>query len=199
MLSFLLNLFRRPQDPPAPIPALFTEAEFIAIDFETATGKRNSACSIGMAAGKAGKIEGTYVQLLRPPGNRYLAANIAIHRINPSQTANAPTIADLYHQGLAHIIDAEVPLVAHNASFDMSVLRESLAHHGIELPWINATCTVDLARTMYPTLKNHKLNTVARHLKYPLVHHDPTSDAMAAAEIMFRWQEKQASAKKGKR
>jgi DNA polymerase-3 subunit epsilon len=193
MITTLLRFFQHQQAPsqppinPEPIPGHFADADFIAIDFETATAKRDSACSIGMAACRNGSIMGTYKQLLKPPRNEYLPLNIGIHGIKPSDTRNAPTIADIHANGLGDLLEAEVPLVAHNASFDMSVLRESLAHHGIQTTWIAATCTVELARTMYPTLNNHKLNTVAKHIGYPLIHHDPISDAMAAAAIMFRW------------
>jgi DNA polymerase-3 subunit epsilon len=171
----------------ASIPTNFLSSDFIVIDFETATAKRNSACAIGMVACRDYQIIGTYKQLLKPPKNEYLPFNTQLHGITPTQTKTAPTIADLYNKGLDSIIDSEVQLVAHNASFDMSVLRESLGHHGIDTPWIQAICTVDVARELYPSLPNHKLNTVAKHIGHQLEHHDPISDALAAAAIMLKW------------
>lgn len=173
----------------ASIPREFSQADFVAIDFETATSKRNSACSVGMVACRDGAVIGTYQQLLQPPDNEYQEFNINLHGITPEHTEDAPTIAELYKAGFSELLE-KVQFAAHNASFDMSVLRSSLDHHGITTPFIDAVCTVELAREMYPDLPNHKLKTVAKHIKQPLQHHDPLSDATASAAIMMQWTEK---------
>lgn len=184
-MTFLERLFR--PEPIAAIPPDFSKADFVVIDFETATAKRNSACAIGMVACKDYQISGTYKQLLKPPGNEYLSFNTQLHGISPSQTKRSPTMADLYNNGLSGILDSEVQLVAHNASFDLSVLRESLNHYDIDIPWIKAMCTVEIARELYPSLPNHKLNTVSKHIGHRLEHHEPLSDALASAAIMLKW------------
>ena len=46
---------------------------FIAIDFEIATGKRASICEAGICIVRDGKIAGTRSWLVRPEGNYYSA------------------------------------------------------------------------------------------------------------------------------
>ena len=40
---------------------------FVAIDFETATSRRDSACAVGLAAGCDGRIVASRTYLIRPP------------------------------------------------------------------------------------------------------------------------------------
>ncbi|MDF3024853.1 MAG: polymerase epsilon subunit-like 3-5 exonuclease, partial [Alphaproteobacteria bacterium] len=47
-------------------------------------------------------------------------------------------------------------------------------------------CTVNVARSKWPELANHKLNTVSKHLNIELNHHDAASDAHACANIYLR-------------
>ena len=55
---------------------------FIAIDFETATGKRASICEAGICIVRDGKIAGTRSWLVRPEGNYYGYWNMQIHGIH---------------------------------------------------------------------------------------------------------------------
>ena len=57
--------------------------DFIAIDFETATGKRASICEAGICVVKDGKVVETKSWLVRPEDNAYSYWNIQIHGIHP--------------------------------------------------------------------------------------------------------------------
>ena len=63
---------------------------FIAIDFETATGKRASICEAGICVVRDGKIVETRSWLVRPQGNSYSYWNMQIHGIRPNDTVNSP-------------------------------------------------------------------------------------------------------------
>ena len=79
--------------------------------------------------------------------------------------------------------DAEF-LVAHNASFDSSVLGVCCEAARIRPPELGFHCTMRLARQtwgIYPT----RLPDVCRRLRLPLDHHDPLSDARACAKIII--------------
>ena len=67
---------------------------FTALDFETATGKRSSACAIGIVTVEDGKITDEYHSLIQPPENDYFGMNIAVHGIRPQDTLNAPTFME---------------------------------------------------------------------------------------------------------
>ena len=66
---------------------------FSAIDFETATGYRHSACAVGIVTVENGEITDQYSTLIRPPGNEYWSGNIGVHGIRPKDTVRAPTFA----------------------------------------------------------------------------------------------------------
>ena len=63
---------------------------FIAIDFETATGKRASICEAGICVVRNGEIVETRSWLVRPQGNRYSYWNMQIHGIRPNDTVDSP-------------------------------------------------------------------------------------------------------------
>lgn len=166
-------------DPTKIIPPL----NFIAIDFETANSNRSSACSLGIAMIHNGKLLDTAHFLIKPTPNYYDGFNSAFHGISDRHTRNAPTFAaqwedlKVYFEGL--------PIVAHNAAFDCSVLRAVLDASGLDYPNFDYHCTYALSKHILP-LSSHKLDAVARHFKIDLQHHQAESDARAAALIAVR-------------
>ncbi|HZK33446.1 MAG TPA: PolC-type DNA polymerase III [Tissierellaceae bacterium] len=77
-------------------------------------------------------------------------------------------------------------LVAHNAQFDIGFIRQNMENFNLNLnnPVLD---TLELARTVFPELKNHKLNTVAKHMSVSLDnHHRAVDDANATAEIFLK-------------
>ena len=164
-------------------------ADLIAIDFETATQKRSSACAVAVVFVEGFEIIGSYHQLIKPPGNRYCDVNISIHGIRPEDTKNAPEFRKVWDVALKEIIYSGATIVAHYARFDMDVLRKSLREYDIEVPYIPAQCTVEISKEMFPGLRNYKLPTVARYIGVPLQHHDPVSDATVAAQIVLEWRQ----------
>jgi DNA polymerase-3 subunit epsilon len=157
---------------------------WIALDFETATSSRASACALGVAVIQDGAVVSSGAWLIQPPGNQYDPMNIHVHGIHPSHTAAAPTYDALYPE-LAPFIERR-NVVAHYAPFDVSVLRAMHDHYRIPLPETEYTCSCQMAQRAFPALPNHKLPTVCAHCAIPLEHHDATSDALACAEVALR-------------
>ena len=96
-------------------------------------------------------------QAVRPPSGTSApcaaarrAFSISIHGIHPSMTLGSPTFAELWPL-LAERIGGS-PVVAHNASFDMSVLRHELDHLGLGYPDLEYYCTLVLSRACWPGL-----------------------------------------------
>lgn len=165
--------------PPQPI-------NFVAIDFETANYSRCSACSLGIAIVKDGKVDGTYSSLIKPPiGHDHFESKfIDLHRITPGKVENAPSFKDIW-QDIHPIIDRTV-LVAHNMPFDCSVLSETLNYYGLQRPMSKTLCSLSISRLAWPEIGSHKLSNVAGHLAIELNHHNAESDAIAAAEIILK-------------
>ena len=44
---------------------------FAAVDFETATPERSSACAVGIAVFDSGEVRQATSRLIKPPGNEY--------------------------------------------------------------------------------------------------------------------------------
>ena len=153
-----------------------------AVDFETATFSRASACALGVVIVEDGQELHRQAWLIRPPGNRYDARNIQIHGIRPTDTQAAPEFDRVWAEAMSMIGDR--PLIAHNASFDIGVIRRSCETFRIAPPHSPYLCTVQLSRRTWPELRAHKLPIVAGHVGAELDHHDALSDAAACSSIM---------------
>lgn len=156
-------------------------SKFVAIDFETANHNRSSACAVGLAKARNGKIEIVRSFLIRPPSSRFALTHV--HGLRWEDVRDAPTFGELWPTLLSWFDDVEL-IAAHSASFDRSVLRACCAMYGIRVPRLPFTCTVELARSqwrIYPT----RLPDVCCRLGVSLRHHDPGSDAEACARIVL--------------
>ena len=154
---------------------------FTAIDFETATRYKNSACSVAVVDVQDGRIVDKYYTLIRPPRLEFDPMNITIHHITPVMVRDAEDFAGIWPELRKHLEGRIV--LAHNAPFDMGVLRSCLLTYHIEAPMFTQGCTVQLSRTVWPDLANHKLDTVGRFLQVDFAHHDALEDARACAAI----------------
>ena len=154
---------------------------YIAIDFETATGSMNSACSVATVEVRDGQLKEGWTTLIQPPGLRFDSFNIGIHGISPKDVADAPTFAEVWEE-LKERLAGKI-VVAHNASFDMGVLKASLLANHLQAPLFRTCCTVRISRKVWPDLVDHKLNTVGAHLNINFQHHRALDDARTCAAI----------------
>lgn len=146
---------------------------FTAIDFETAQGAGHSICQIGLVQVENAKIVSTINQLIQPPDNYYSYYNIKVHGITPEMTRNSPSFDDFWGNLKPYIEGQKV--VAHNASFDISCLKHTLAYYDLAVPCFEQQCT-------YRIFKK-KLSVLCEQYRIPLIHHDALSDAMACAKL----------------
>lgn len=159
---------------------------FTAIDFETATGKRSSACAIGIVTVENGEITEEFYSLIQPPGNEYFGMNIGVHGIRPSDTEEAPTFAELYPEIKKRLLGRT--LVAHNEVFDRSVLKRTMEHYQLDYTELELAdrweCTMKIykAKGFVP----YKLNACCERLGIPLKHHEALSDAIGCARLYLQ-------------
>jgi len=157
-------------------------ANFCAIDFETACYQRASACAVALVKVRDGKLVDQFSTFIKPPyGMEILPGFTSIHGIRMRDVAHSPTFAEAWPLMQAFIGDDY--LVAHNSSFDKSVLIRCLEYYHIDHAIPVFQCTVQCARRAWPTLMNHKLDTVSRYLGIQLHHHEALSDSLACAKI----------------
>ena len=156
---------------------------FIAIDFETANSNRSSICSVGIAIVEKRKLVDTKHIYIKPTPNYYDSFNTVLHGIDDSDTRDKETFKQQW-KGLKKYFHNKT-IVAHNASFDCSVLRFTLDDSKLMYPDLDYHCTFRLAQKALP-LANHKLDEVSRHFNIKLKHHNAESDAIASALIALK-------------
>lgn len=159
--------------------------DFTAIDFETANGFRGSPCAVGLSKVRGGVIVEEASWLMRPPENHdaFDYHNVRIHGIRPEHVADRPRFGDLFPEIGAFIGDDV--LAAHNAAFDLGVIRSGLEVSGLPGPAYDYVCTVMLSRRCYSLVSN-SLPFAAEEAGVPLVnHHDAAEDARACAGILI--------------
>ena len=153
----------------------------IAIDFETANASRSSPCAVGVAAVKDGQVSETFYALIKPFDNHFDPFNISIHGITPKDVARQPEFPSVW-KDLKPLLESD-PVIAHNAAFDMSVLRHTLNLYGLTFPTITYTCSRIIAQKSWPTLLSYALPIVTDYLGIELEHHNALSDAKASSLI----------------
>jgi DNA polymerase III subunit epsilon len=161
---------------------------FTAIDFETANSSRSSACSLGLVEVRNGIITKEHIWLIDPQ-QKFDGRNIAIHGITPSMVQGQPTFHELWPV-LEPMLQGQV-IVAHNASFDMSVLRYCLDGASVFYPSFQYLCTYLLGKKMLNHLHSHRLNVISEHFGIRLKHHDALEDARASAAILIKLMEQE--------
>ena len=155
--------------------------KIVALDFETANERRDSACAVGLAWIEGGAVVRRESRLIRPPELRFSPGNIRVHGILPADVRTQPLFPEVMAAFLPDLADGLV--LAHNAGFDMGVLRASLQAHGLRPPAFSYLCTLQIARRVFPAEEGCGLGKVAARLGIRFAHHDAGEDAYACAEI----------------
>lgn len=157
----------------------------VAIDFETATSDRDSACEIGLTLVDDGKITFSESWLICPPCYpRFDYFNTRIHGITSKMVAYSPTFDEIWSDIRPYFKDRTI--VAHNAAFDIGVLRDMLKTYKIDIPDNPYLCTYRLARKVWPDLGKYGLKTMIQHLSLEGGrHHRAAYDSHACAEVLI--------------
>ncbi|RKQ33878.1 3'-5' exonuclease [Oceanobacillus halophilus] len=159
---------------------------FVSIDFETANEKRFSPCAIGVVIANEKEILDEFYSLINPM-MAFSSFNTYIHGIDEQDVLDAPTFSELWPR-LDEFLTNNL-VIAHNASFDMSVIRNTLDYFQLPYPELDYLCTVKLSQKIWPDLENHKLNTLAEFHGFNLEHHHALEDARVAAQVMMKTME----------
>lgn len=155
--------------------------DFVAIDFETATKQYSSACAVGIAIVEQMKVKQTFYTLLNPGLSEFDAENIEIHGINPEDVIGAPSLDKFLIQ--FSDLFGKVAIVAHNAYFDMNVLRCSCytSKYFDDFKYIDS---VSIARDYVPGQKD--LASCANYFGIDMgKHHNAEDDAITCAKIII--------------
>ena len=151
--------------------------KYIVFDVETPNRYNNRMSAIGISIVENGKIVKSFFSYVDPEQS-FDWFNTKLTGIDARTVAGAPTFPELWKK-IEPILSSGV-LVAHNASFDMGVLKKCLKDYNIQ--WKSAVpycCTVQIGRRVLPEI-SHKLNNVCDHYGICLDHHRADSEDTAS-------------------
>ena len=154
-----------------------------AIDFEIANADRASACALGLVLVQDSQIVKRRSWLIRPSKLSFDLNNVVLHGITADRVAEMPTFAELWDE--VHSEIQGMPLVAHNASFDIGVLRHTLDAYRIPYPELDYYCTRAISQALWTALPSYSLELVSHFLGVQFTHHCVEEDAMACAAIVL--------------
>ena len=158
--------------------------DFTAIDFETANSNSASACSVGLVKVRDGVVVDETGWLIRPPAgyDSFNEWNTRIHGIMAPDVEGAL----LWSEQLGDLVafaDGDA-LVAHNAGFDMGVIKAACAASYLDCPDCSYLCSLRVARKTY-NLDSYRLPVAAMAAGFEgFQHHDALDDSRACAAIM---------------
>ena len=158
-------------------------AIYIVFDVETPNRTNDRMSAIGISAIKDNRLVANYFSLVDPE-THFDTFNTQLTGIDSQKVKGAPNFAELWKK-IEPIMNKGI-LVAHNAVFDMSVLRHCLRSYGISWkPTAKYLCTVQIGRRVLPNMR-HNLNVMCDYYGIALNHHQADSDSRACAEILLR-------------
>ena len=169
----------------APQNRYLEDATYVVFDVET-TGLSTAYDTIIELA--AVRIQGGHVidkyESFANPHHALSATTIELTGITDDMVRNAPEVEQVIKEFHAFIGDSIV--VAHNASFDMGFLYTGYKKFGLEDVVHPVIDTLELARLLYPTMKNHRLNTLCKKFGIELTqHHRAIYDTEATGYLLL--------------
>ncbi len=168
--------------------APLTEA-FVCFDTET-TGlkpEQDEITEIAAVKVRGGQVLEEFQTYVNP--HRPIPENITeLTGISDETVADAPDLSEALP---AFLKFAEgLPLVAHNAGFDMSFVNRGCERLGIRREFTSID-TVEMSKILFPDLKRHRLDSLAKALKVgPFDHHRASEDAAVLGRIFIKLIEK---------
>lgn len=167
----------------------------IAIDLETTGLSPLVDRIIEIAAYKITSTETTLFTTLINPEIPIPPHTTAIHNITDDMVKDSPKLIQVLEEFKSFL--GELPIVAHNAKFDLGFIVMGLQREKIKLSSALIYCSCKLARITHKEVVNHKLGTLVLELGIPLLnHHRALDDAYASLKIFIKGLERLAPEKK---
>ncbi len=166
---------------------LLSECTFVVVDVET-TGfsPRTSAITeIAMIKVKEGKLIDEFASLVNP--EMPIPYSITeLTGIDDEMVYGAPTVQEIAPSISEFLSDGI--FTAHNASFDLGFVNETLRRGNISVMDNRVVCTCKLARKLLPHLQSKSLEPVAKALGIRTKNlHRASADAFITAHVLIHF------------
>ncbi|MEH7415809.1 PolC-type DNA polymerase III [Neobacillus drentensis] len=165
---------------------LLAEDTFVVFDVETTglSAVYNTIIELAAVKIQNGEIIDRFESFANPH-QRLSATIINLTGITDDMLKNAPEVDEVIKNFYDWAGDAV--LVAHNASFDMGFLNVAYKQIGLEKAKNPVIDTLELGRFLYPEMKNHRLNTLAKKFDIELTqHHRAIYDTEATGYLLLK-------------
>ncbi|WP_396126275.1 PolC-type DNA polymerase III [Anaerobacillus sp. CMMVII] len=163
-----------------------SEETYIVFDVETTglSAVYNTIIELAAVKIKNGEVIDRFESFANPH-EKLSNLIIDLTGITDDMLVDAPEIEDVLKDFKTWIGDDT--LVAHNASFDMGFINAGFRKIGYSDCVNPVIDTLELARFLYPELKNHRLNTLCKKFDIELVsHHRAIYDAEATGYLLWK-------------
>lgn len=163
------------------------DLNYIVIDFETANWNRNSACSVGLVRFINGIEKDSITALIHPVNSFFIQEwTDTIHGISFEDVKNEPRFPEIWKNKVLPFINKtpDFPLVAHNSTFDMSVIRGCCDYYQLSYPNIKYFDSLLISRKTWPELENHKLTFLGHTFGIKYRAHDALEDSRTCGKIV---------------
>lgn len=174
------------------VPIAYNEAErllaedtYVVFDVETTglSAVYNTIIELAAVKIKNGDIIDRF-EAFANPHHPLSATTINLTGITDDHVKDAPEVEEVLKRFKEWADDAI--LVAHNASFDMGFLNVGYKKFGLGRATNPVIDTLEFARFLYPEMKNHRLNTLAKKFNVELTqHHRAIYDAEATGYLLL--------------
>ena len=169
--------------------------DYIAIDFETANQYGSSAISVGLVRFINGEESDSIYELICPPTDYFVQEwTDKIHHLTYEDVKNYPKFPEVWDKKIIPFIEKTpgLPLVAHNAKFDMSVIWDACNFYHHKLPGYNYFCSLQLSKKVWPEYERHALTFLGEKFGIKYLAHDALEDSRTCGLVV-----KLAAEKKG--
>lgn len=161
------------------------DGKFICFDLET-TGlkpKEEEITEIAAVLVENGQVIDSFQTYVNP--HKPIPPKITeLTGISDATVAEGPELRDALNCFFSFCED--LPLVAHNAGFDMSFLQAACRRLDIQKEFTSID-TLEMSRLLLPELSKYKLNVLAKELKVgPFEHHRASEDAAVLGRIFIK-------------
>ncbi len=185
---FDFDLFNQPGQTPDLDSRSLAELSYTVFDTET-TGlnprQGDEIISIGAVRIINGRLlRNEYFDQLVDPQRPLPIESIPVHGIQPEKLKGQPTIETVLPH--FHRFARDTILVAHNAAFDMQMLKMKETRTGVK--FINPVLdTLLLSAVVHPVHQDHSMEAMARRLGIVIVdRHTALGDALSTAELFLK-------------
>lgn len=163
-----------------------SDTPIVFLDIETPNRKNDRICSIGLVKVDEYGREVIRESLLIDPECDFDTINTAIHGIHERDVRGKANFDLAWHQSIYPIVH-DAKLVAHNASYDLSVMDKTMAAYGIPHGPIRYACTMAISTELVKGVDRYSLDRLCAYFSIPLErHHDAMNDAAACAALFTR-------------